>query len=344
MLVRADAARSFLAGKARLKARQYDAAIVMFQDAIARQGLYPDACRGVAMCHYAQGDVPQTVAFLIKAAAHYIRLDRLDPAVRLFDSIRTIYPAAPNLFLLAAQAASRARRWERAVALFEQAGRVAPEDPECDLGHAEALLHLGREHEASSLVEALLFQGRCMERAEALYQRITGEPWSALGDQDMLDAVDEVVLEPDDFALTAEELAAEQETPPDLAFALVVVDDEPHIRMLMEEALEVLEEDEVRIYFARDGQEGLETIRRERPSLVFLDVMMPRMNGYQVCERIRAERDLRGMHIVMLSAKGQEVDKIKGEAVGADLYMTKPFSPMEVLAIARRFLGLPASV
>ncbi|AGW13925.1 putative response regulator receiver protein [Megalodesulfovibrio gigas DSM 1382 = ATCC 19364] len=128
--------------------------------------------------------------------------------------------------------------------------------------------------------------------------------------------------------------------PHSLSRSLVVVDDEPHIRMLMEEALEELEDDDVRMLFARDGQEGLELIRRERPRLVFLDVMMPRMNGYQVCERVKGDPDLRGVCIVMLSAKGQEVDRIKGEAVGADLYMTKPFSPMELLATARRLLGL----
>ncbi len=121
---------------------------------------------------------------------------------------------------------------------------------------------------------------------------------------------------------------------------LLIVDDEPHIRMLLEEALEELEDDDVNIIMAENGLEGLETIKRERPNLVFLDVMMPKMNGFEVCETVKKKLVMDDVFIVMLTAKGQEFDKVKGREAGADIYMTKPFSPMEVLTLARKILGL----
>lgn len=314
-----DAQRDYLHGKVLLKARRYEDAAAAFKRAIARQGLYPDACRGVAVSSHALGDASQTVAYLIKAAGQLIRMQRLESAARLFRSIRTVYPAAPNLFSLAARAAARARHWETARELFAHAAAFSPHEPELVLGQAEALTAMGRVDEALELVESMLFQGWCLHAAEALYQRITGEAWRETPG-----------------ALPAPPVQAAPSPPR----TLVVVDDEPHIRMLMEETLEPLEDEGVCIFFAKDGREGLDTIRRERPGLVFLDVMMPHLNGYQVCEHVKADPALCGACIVMLSAKGQEVDRIRGEAAGADVYMTKPFSPREVLASARRLLGL----
>jgi DNA-binding response OmpR family regulator len=121
---------------------------------------------------------------------------------------------------------------------------------------------------------------------------------------------------------------------------ILIVDDEPHIRLLLEEALENLEDEGVELLFAANGQEALDTIRQQVPQLVFLDVMMPKMNGFDVCTSIKSEPETASVHVVMLTAKGQEFDKQKGMDSGADLYMTKPFNPREVVAKAREVLGL----
>ena len=121
---------------------------------------------------------------------------------------------------------------------------------------------------------------------------------------------------------------------------LLIVDDEPHIRMLLEQSLEELEDVGVRLLSAADGEEALATIRAERPDVVFLDVMMPRRNGFDVCAAVKADPALATVTIVMLTAKGQEVDRQRGQDVGADLYLTKPFDPDDLLATAERLLGL----
>lgn len=120
---------------------------------------------------------------------------------------------------------------------------------------------------------------------------------------------------------------------------LLIVDDGPHIRMLLEQTLEELEDDGVRLLSAADGDEALETIARERPDVVFLDVMMPRRNGFDVCAAVKADPELAGTTVVLLTAKGQEADRLRGESVGADLYLTKPFDPDDLLATAVRLLG-----
>ena len=121
---------------------------------------------------------------------------------------------------------------------------------------------------------------------------------------------------------------------------ILIVDDEPHIRMLLEQTLEELEDKGVELLIATNGEEALEQIKIEQPNLVFLDVMMPKMNGFDVCQNVRNEFPTREIFIIMLTAKGQEFDKQKGEEVGADLYMTKPFDPDEVLEKAIAILKL----
>ncbi|MDP1594360.1 MAG: response regulator [Gallionella sp.] len=122
--------------------------------------------------------------------------------------------------------------------------------------------------------------------------------------------------------------------------AIVIVDDETHIRILLEETLEELEDQGIEIYLASNGAEALEVIRRHYPRLVFLDVMMPILNGYDVCEQIRADPALQGIEIIMLTAKGQDSDRQRGYAVGANDYITKPFDPDAVLARARAVFDL----
>jgi DNA-binding response OmpR family regulator len=121
---------------------------------------------------------------------------------------------------------------------------------------------------------------------------------------------------------------------------LLIVDDEAHIRMLLEQTLEDLEDDGVEFLIADNGELALEIIEDEKPDLVLLDVMMPKMNGMEVCQRVKQNAELNNVYVIILTAKGQEVDKQKGLDVGADKYMTKPFDPDEVLDIARDVLKL----
>ena len=122
---------------------------------------------------------------------------------------------------------------------------------------------------------------------------------------------------------------------------LLIVDDEPHIRMLLQQTLEELEDEDVVFLTAENGEEAVEIIHAEKPQLVFLDVMMPKMNGMEVCRRVKKEWGLDEVFIVLLTAKGQEMDRQKGQEVGADVYMTKPFDPEAILAKAREVLSLP---
>lgn len=119
---------------------------------------------------------------------------------------------------------------------------------------------------------------------------------------------------------------------------LLIVDDESHIRMLIEQTLEDLEDEGVELLFAENGEEALNIIKKEQPNLVFLDVMMPKMNGMQVCQKVKKELNLSDVYIILLTAKGQEVDRQKGLEMGADKYMTKPFDPDEMLAVAEEIL------
>ncbi len=112
---------------------------------------------------------------------------------------------------------------------------------------------------------------------------------------------------------------------------VLIVDDEAHIRLLLEQTLDELEEAGVSLLVAEDGGKALRMIREERPQLVVLDVMMPVMNGFDVCKTVKADGELAGTFILMLTAKGQELDRSTGQEVGADMYMTKPFDPDEVL-------------
>ena len=110
--------------------------------------------------------------------------------------------------------------------------------------------------------------------------------------------------------------------------------------MLLEQTLEDLEDDGVNFFSAQNGEEAFEIIKAEKPQLVFLDVMMPKMNGMEVCRKVKKELQLNDVFIVLLTAKGQELDRQKGQEVGADLYMTKPFDPEVILEKAKEILGL----
>lgn len=119
---------------------------------------------------------------------------------------------------------------------------------------------------------------------------------------------------------------------------ILIVDDDACIRLLLRQVLEELEDEGVELVTADNGLTALDIIRNETPEVVFLDVMMPKMNGFDVCKSVKG--DSSRSFVVLLTVKGQKVDKQRGLEAGADIYMTKPFSPEEVLKVARNILGL----
>lgn len=120
-------------------------------------------------------------------------------------------------------------------------------------------------------------------------------------------------------------------------FKVLVVDDEPFICRSLSF---VLRKENYEVFEARNGEEALEAIREHRPDLVFLDVMMPKINGFEVTERVKADPDLRATKVILLTAKGQDSDRATGAQAGADEYMTKPFSPTKLLQRTREILGI----
>ena len=117
---------------------------------------------------------------------------------------------------------------------------------------------------------------------------------------------------------------------------VLIADDEPNIVISLEF---LMKREGWQVSVARDGIEALAAIQRDRPDLVLLDVMMPGKTGFEVCQAVRADESLAGVKILMLSAKGRDNDLAKGQALGADAYMTKPFSTKELAAKVRSMLG-----
>lgn len=119
---------------------------------------------------------------------------------------------------------------------------------------------------------------------------------------------------------------------------ILIIDDESHIRMLLEQTLEELEDDEVQIFTAPDGISGYEKIASEKPDIVFLDVMMPGKSGFEVCQEVKSNEELKNVYIILLTAKGQEADKTRGLEVGANEFETKPFDPDAILEKVKSIL------
>ncbi len=117
---------------------------------------------------------------------------------------------------------------------------------------------------------------------------------------------------------------------------ILVVDDEPFICRSL---TFVLRKNNYTVFEARNGEEALAAIKEHRPDLVFLDVMMPKINGFEVTERVRSDPELAAIKIILLTAKGQESDREVGKTAGANDYMTKPFSPTKILDRTREILG-----
>jgi DNA-binding response OmpR family regulator len=116
---------------------------------------------------------------------------------------------------------------------------------------------------------------------------------------------------------------------------ILIADDEPNIVAAIEF---LLQQSGYEVHIARNGEQAIELVEAHIPDLVLLDVMMPKKSGYEVCTRIRERADWRHIKIVMLSAKGREAEVNKGLSIGADLYVTKPFSTRELIATIKRLL------
>lgn len=117
---------------------------------------------------------------------------------------------------------------------------------------------------------------------------------------------------------------------------ILIADDEPNIVISLEY---LLQRDGYQVRVARNGQEALDAIQASPPDLVLLDVMLPLVSGFEVCQKVRENPALAGMRIVMLTAKGRDVEMSKGLALGANAYVTKPFSTQDLLAQVRALLG-----
>ena len=116
---------------------------------------------------------------------------------------------------------------------------------------------------------------------------------------------------------------------------ILIADDEPNIVISLEY---LMQREGYTVSVARDGQAAIDTILRERPALVLLDVMMPKKSGFEVCQAVRADEAVRDTLILMLSAKGRDTDLAKGLGLGADAYMTKPFSTQALVRKVREML------
>jgi two-component system, OmpR family, alkaline phosphatase synthesis response regulator PhoP len=115
---------------------------------------------------------------------------------------------------------------------------------------------------------------------------------------------------------------------------ILVVDDEPH---LVRSISFILNKSGYEVYTAQDGEEALKRVSECKPELIYLDIMMPKINGYDVCEKIRTMPEFKDIYIIMLSAKGGEIDKDKAFISGANEFMSKPFSPMEIVAKTKKY-------
>ncbi len=120
---------------------------------------------------------------------------------------------------------------------------------------------------------------------------------------------------------------------------ILIADDEPNILLSLEF---LMQREGFQVLVARDGQEALDAILQQRPDLVLLDVMMPKKSGFDVLQAVREHDELAAIRILMLTAKGRDTDMAKGLALGADDYMTKPFSTRELVDKVRALLGAGA--
>jgi DNA-binding response OmpR family regulator len=120
-----------------------------------------------------------------------------------------------------------------------------------------------------------------------------------------------------------------------MTYRILIADDEPNILISLEY---LMKREGYAVTVAHDGEEAIAAILRDRPDLVLLDVMMPKKTGFEVCQEVRAHAQVAQTRILMLTAKGRETDLAKGLALGADAYMTKPFSTQDLADRVRQML------
>ncbi len=121
-----------------------------------------------------------------------------------------------------------------------------------------------------------------------------------------------------------------------MASRILIADDEQNILISLEF---LMKREGFEVSIAQDGQEAIDRIRQSPPDLVLLDVMMPKRNGFEVCQEIKADATLQDVKVLMLTAKGRDTEVAKGLALGADAYMTKPFSTKELVEKVRSLLS-----
>ena len=120
---------------------------------------------------------------------------------------------------------------------------------------------------------------------------------------------------------------------------ILIVDDEPNIVIPLQF---LMEQNGYRTLVAQSGEEALESISKEKPDLVLLDIMLPGVDGFEVCEIVRLNPEWRNTRIIFLTAKGRDVDIAKGMVLGADAYITKPFSNQQIIDAVTKLLEEPA--
>jgi two-component system alkaline phosphatase synthesis response regulator PhoP len=121
---------------------------------------------------------------------------------------------------------------------------------------------------------------------------------------------------------------------------ILVVDDEIYIVHILDFSLGM---EGYEVITALDGEQALEKARAEKPDLIVLDIMMPKLDGYETCKMLKAEADTKDIPVILLSAKGRNVDQKIGFEVGADDYITKPFSPRKLVERINAILGQSSS-
>ncbi len=360
------ARRLFAEGREALKAKDLDRAIASFSKILAMRGRFPDACRGLAIAWQRKGDLAKFHHYLNKAAEGYVWRGHNAEAEKLYRDMKRTRCLVVNPYQAVADVVLQRGRADAAIVLYEKAHALDPDDVGLRLALARLCQMLRRDEAALEHVVAILQRDDRHAAAMALYAELAGKSWHApapyspqasLSDGEGVWDVEALAV-CEDVGASGPVLFLDGEAPLDIstvavppeapamaataktASKILIVDDEPHIRMLLEETLETLEEEGVALLYAENGEEGLALIKEERPSLVFLDVMMPRMNGFDVCDWVKNKLALDGVYVVMLTAKGQEFDSQRGLESGADVYMTKPFRPSEVLMLARTVLGM----
>ena len=126
-----------------------------------------------------------------------------------------------------------------------------------------------------------------------------------------------------------------------MSYKIIIADDEIHIRLLLEQALEeLIDSHNIELFTASDGDKALSLILQEKPDLVFLDILMPKKDGFTVCQTARQDPNCKETKILLLTAKGQDSDRDCGIEVGATDYLTKPFDPDHILSITTKLLDL----